>query len=132
MKPCFADAFYYLALLNENDAAHESALAVSARSLRLVTTWWVLTEVADAMSAPHRRHLFLALLETILADQFTEIEPISRWTLDAGLALYRERPDKDWSLTDCISFAVMRERGLDDALTGDRHFAQAGFNPLLQ
>ena len=49
-----------------------------------------------------------------------------------GVALYAERPDKDWSLTDCISFVVMRKMDITEALTGDRHFEQAGFTALLK
>jgi predicted nucleic acid-binding protein len=51
--------------------------------------------------------------------------------LNRGLDLYHSRPDKDWGLTDCISFVVMREQNLIDALTADRHFVQAGFRALL-
>ena len=51
---------------------------------------------------------------------------------DAGVELYVRRPDKAWSLTDCISFVVMREHGMNEALTGDRHFEQAGFIALLK
>ncbi len=51
---------------------------------------------------------------------------------DAGIELYRTRSDKDWSLTDCISFVVMEQRGIVDALTGDHHFEQAGFRALLK
>src|SRR5688500_16685843 len=51
--------------------------------------------------------------------------------LQRGLELYATRPDKDWSLTDCISFVVMRDEGISDAATGDHHFAQAGFNALF-
>jgi hypothetical protein len=51
---------------------------------------------------------------------------------DARVALYGERMDKDWPLTDCISFVVMQREGITDALTGDRHFEQAGFVPLLK
>jgi predicted nucleic acid-binding protein len=61
-----------------------------------------------------------------------EIEPASRALFDAGWKLYCERPDKDWSLTDCISFVVMHDRGIVDALTGDHHFEQAGFCALLR
>jgi hypothetical protein len=60
----------------------------------------------------------------------TIIGPDQYW-FDAGMELYADRPDKDWSLTDCISFVVMQERGITDALTGDRHFEQAGFRALL-
>ena len=48
-----------------------------------------------------------------------------------GMELYASRPDKSWSLTDCISFCVMRELGITDVLTTDRHFSQAGFHVLL-
>jgi predicted nucleic acid-binding protein len=51
---------------------------------------------------------------------------------DAGIELYRLRPDKDWSLTDCISFVVMAKRGISAALPADRHFEQAGFTALLK
>ncbi len=58
--------------------------------------------------------------------------PASPQLLDAGLALHAARPDKEWSLTDCVSFHLMRERGLTQTLAHDHHFAQAGFDPLLQ
>jgi len=48
-----------------------------------------------------------------------------------GLALFGSRLDKDWSLTDCISFEVMSSYGITEALTGDHHFTQAGFRALL-
>lgn len=50
----------------------------------------------------------------------------------AGFDLFAARPDKAWSLTDCISFGVMRERGLSDALTADHHFEQAGFRAVFK
>ena len=60
------------------------------------------------------------------------IIPASRELLDEGLNLYEDRPDKEWSLTDCISFVVMQREGLTEALTGDKHFEQAGFVSLLK
>lgn len=57
--------------------------------------------------------------------------PASRALLEEGISLYAARPDKDWSVTDCISFVVMRDEGMTHALTGDRHFEQAGFKALL-
>ena len=50
---------------------------------------------------------------------------------EGGWELYRNRPDKAWSLTDCISFLVMQQGGLTDALTADEHFRQAGFRAVL-
>ena len=58
--------------------------------------------------------------------------PASRRLFTRGLALYKERTDKEWSLTDCISFVIMRDLKLSAALTADRHFEQAGFMALLK
>jgi hypothetical protein len=129
----FADTFYFLALLNEADDAHEWALEYTANlGDQLVTTDWVLVEVADALAAPAQRPAFLMLWEEIRDHPAIEIIPASRPQLLRGLELYSRRPDKSWSLTDCLSFVVMADRGLTDALTGDHHFEQAGFRALLR
>jgi hypothetical protein len=129
----FADTFYYLAVINADDAAHDRAIRASDRmSGQMVTTAWVLTEVADALAAPERRADFLALWETLRRDPEVTMVPASEDLFEAGVDLYARRPDKDWSLTDCISFVVMRDRGITEALTGDHHFEQAGFVALLK
>jgi uncharacterized protein len=132
MNAVFADTFYYLALANEHDTAHAKAVGLShSLPIRLITTAWVLTEVADAMASPGQRLIFLNMLEGLQQDSgVTIIPPTEEW-FDRGINLYARRPDKAWSLTDCISFVVMRQYGLSDALTGDRHFEQAGFRALL-
>jgi predicted nucleic acid-binding protein len=61
-----------------------------------------------------------------------EIVPASRELLDRALDFYHQHADKKWTLTDCVSFVIMRERGVTDALTGDKHFEQAGFVALLK
>ena len=63
--------------------------------------------------------------------QVTIVSP-SASLFDRGVELFAKRPDKCWSLTDCISFVVMEEQGIMHALTGDRHFEQAGFVALLK
>ena len=133
MTSRFADAFYFLALLNPGDAAHAAALRM-AREGRgpIVTTAWVLTEVADAMAAPANRPLFLRLIEGFRILDTVEVVPADPELFDRGLDLYTRRPDKAWSLTDCISFVVMSDRDLTEALTGDHHFEQAGFRALLR
>jgi predicted nucleic acid-binding protein len=132
MNEVFADSFYFLALLNQHDPHH--ALAVeAARSLkaRLVTTHWVIVEVADALSAPRVRDRVVDFIDKVSRDPNTVvITDLAPW-FQAGLELYANRADKSWSLTDCISFAVMRSRGVGEALTGDHHFEQAGFKALL-
>jgi predicted nucleic acid-binding protein len=133
MTTRFADSFYFLALLNLGDAAHSAAvrLATAGRG-RIVTTAWILTEVADAMASPANRPLFLRMIEGFRTLGTVEVVPPDPELFDRGLDLYARRPDKSWSLTDCISFVVMTERGLNEALTGDHHFEQAGFVSLLR
>jgi uncharacterized protein len=133
MKETFADTFYFVALLNPADAAYERARAATRnQQTRLVTTAWVLTELANTLSPHPIRAQFLATLQALQFDATAMIlGPEPRW-FAAGLELYAARPDKDWSLTDCISFAVMQERGITEALTGDHHFEQAGFKALLK
>lgn len=132
MTRTFADSFHYLALANPRDSYHLAAIRTTAnRSGMMVTTHWVLTEVADALASPHLRPRFLDLLSMLKADRLVEIAPATADLFERGIELYRHRPDKDWPLTDCLSFVVMQERGITEALTSDAHFVQAGFVALL-
>lgn len=133
MIAVFADTFYFLALWNAKDPAHVSAVAAS-QSLQgeLLTTAWVLTELGDAMSAPANRQEFVATLEDLRSNPQVRIIQPDAALFDDGIKLFASRPDKSWSLTDCISFVVMTKEGIADALTGDHHFEQAGFVALLK
>lgn len=132
MDAIFADTFFFLALLNERDNAHEKALNFETTTRPLVTTAWVLTEVGDALASPANRPVFLKLLETLNSSPDARIIGPTQELFDCGVELFRLRPDKDWSLTDCISFEAMRAEKIADALTGDHHFEQAGFRVLLR
>ncbi len=133
MKTVFADTSYYIALLNPQDEYAEAACGYTrAFGGHQVSTAWVLTEVANSLSDVRNRQLAVDLIADLRADRRVEILPPSPELFEQGLVLYAQRPDKDWSLTDCISFVVMQERGLTEALTGDRHFEQAGFVALLK
>jgi len=133
MSACFADTFFFIALLFENDEAHARAQSVAAEvSGRLYTSAWVLTEVADALALPGRRERFLPFLRFLRASPLVTIVPLDQALFDRGAALYDQRRDKAWSLTDCISFVIMQDHDLHDALTGDNHFEQAGFHSLLK
>jgi uncharacterized protein len=128
----FADTFYYVALLSVTDSAHARALKIGHElKSRVITTEYVLLEVGDAFAAVAERPKFLRLMQTLEADESVEIVPSSSELLAKSIELFGNRMDKDWPLTDCSSFVVMQERGILDALTGDAHFRQAGFNPLL-
>ena len=132
MKPVFADTFSFLALLGSRDSSHERAFEFSKQFPgKILTTAWVLTELADAFSGPDKRGRVFALIDNLRADPNVTVVPASEEHFSLGLELYGSRTDKAWSLTDCVSFVVMQEYGLTEALTGDRHFEQAGFKALL-
>lgn len=133
MRAVFVDTFYFIALLNPSDAHHATAVEASGSiAARLVTTQWVLIEVADALSAPAYRSSVAEFLGDLAEDKGITIVAHEPHWYDRGLQLYARRPDKSWSLTDCMSFVVMTELGLGEALTGDHHFEQAGFRALLR
>jgi predicted nucleic acid-binding protein len=90
-----------------------------------------MTEVGDALAAPGQRDLFLGLLAELQSDPNITIIPATHDLFERGVDLYARRPDKEWTLTDCISFVVMQEHGVTESLTGDHHFQQAGFRALL-
>jgi predicted nucleic acid-binding protein len=133
MTTVFADTVFYLALLNPRDQyALASEEFSSVFDGRFVTTSEVLTEVANAFSATPQRTLVSDLWKSIDNDPETELIFADRTLWLQSLELYSERPEKGWSLTDCMSFLVMQDRGISEALTADHHFEQAGFTILLK
>jgi uncharacterized protein len=129
----FADTFALIAWLNPHDEAHALVTAyLDDFSGRLVTTEWVLMELADALSTPTARSTVVEFLQAVRADPLFDVIGYEARFYQAGFNLFAARPDKAWSLTDCISFAVMTERGLSDALTQDHHFEQAGFRVVFK
>ena len=132
MKTVFADSVYFFAVLNAHDRLHEQAVRYAAEGTDpILTTAWVLTEVADGLCHCSARDAVVRLWQTLEAASDVEIVPPSPELFHRGFERYRLRPDKDWSLTDCISFVVMEQRGITEALTSDHHFQQAGFVTLL-
>jgi predicted nucleic acid-binding protein len=129
MKRVFGDAWFFLALLNPNDSAHARTRDFAVgHSLHIVTTRWILAEVADGLArGPRLRSLAANFLTRCGSHPSLQVLPVNEEQFLAGLSLYHSRLDKEWSLTDCISFVVMEREGLREALTGDRHFEQAGF-----
>lgn len=129
----FADTGYWIALANTRDALHPRARDWSQRlRARLVTTNAVLIEVADAFAGERLRAVAGALIEDVLDDPEITVVPLDRPLLLRAFSLYRARGDKDWGHTDCVSFVVMGERGIVEALAYDQHFVQAGFRALLR
>jgi predicted nucleic acid-binding protein len=133
MAALFADTFYFIALLDASDAGHQRAVAWARQpGVSFLTTEYVLLELAAAFHAPGQREEFVIFQDTVRTDHKFRVLPSSPRLYAAGLNLFRRRHDKYWQLTDCISFAAMKEQRLRDALTGDQHFEQAGFNALLK
>ena len=129
----FADTFALIGWLNPRDDAHAAVAAyLSGFTGQLVTTEWVLMELADALSAPQARVTAAAFLLAVRADPQFDVIGYDSNVYQAGFDLFVARPDKAWSLTDCISFGVMSERGLTEALTADHHFEQAGFRAVFK
>jgi len=135
MKKVFADAQYFVALINDKDQSHPAALAISQtlQGVTLVTTEEALNEVLAFFAERGRylRQLATAYVDDILSDPDMVIRPQSHQSFLDGYALYKARPDKGYSLTDCISMEAMRQEGISDILTHDNHFTQEGFTTLL-
>lgn len=135
MKFVFADTFYWIALSNPRDDAHRQVLEFSRqRDIGLiVTTDEVLTEYLAYCASDSRLRLeAAAIVDDLFNSPQVRVIPQTRASFLAGLELYRARPDKEYSLTDCISMYAMRRKGLTDALTNDRHFQQEGFHALFR
>jgi hypothetical protein len=97
----------------------------------VITTTWVLLELGNALRRVRDRAVFSRFMEDLAADADMTVLSADQLVFDRAVALFNERPDKEWSLTDCTSFVVMQEYGLTEALTSDHHFQQAGFTALL-
>lgn len=132
----FADTGFWIARLSPLDQLHAKAREVSFTlgTTPILTTELVLAETLNAFSAggPFVRNVAGRLVETLRADSQVEIVVQTPALFAEALALYRERTDKAWSLTDCMSFSIMTKRGIKSALAHDRHFEQAGFKALLR
>ena len=132
----FLDTAYAVAVLIEQDQHHAKArkLAVQIKEEkpRLVTTRSVLIEIGNFLAKTRRLAEGIAFLEQIERDPAAEIIAVDDKLYHEAFKLFKERQDKEWGLTDCISFVVMQKEGMTEALTSDRHFEQAGFNALLR
>ena len=133
MRKVFADAQYWVALINDQDQSHAAAQAVSQtlQGATLDTTEEALTEVLAFFceAGPYLRQL--ATVRRMHADPMMLIVPQSHQSFLDGLTLYEARPDKGYSLTDCISMTVMQQHGVSEVLTHDGHFKQEGLTILL-
>ena len=140
MKKIFVDTAAWIALFNRRDALHHQTRQLMDRfrqqNIILVSTEFLLLEVAEAFSNPEIRGLTVEYINRLRRWKNLQIIPVSQTLLAEGWELYSKRSDKDWGLTDCISFVVMRQENITqenitEAFTSDHHFQQAGFVKLL-
>jgi uncharacterized protein len=131
----FIDTSGWVAVLNSDDGLHELAcrqLADMGRDRRsLLTTDWVLAETGNCLARSTNRRSFAVAVRTFSESSHCQLVRVDAALFDRALNMYANVEDKSWGLVDCASFVVMRDRGLLDAFTSDRHFAQAGFRSLL-
>ncbi len=136
MSRVFLDTSGLIAVINTDDHWHARAEIVwhqlVASANLLLTSSLVLIELADGLSRVHHRGLAIRLVESLQASQRVEIVRVDERLEQLGWQLFRDRADKEWGMTDCVSLAIMGDRQIYDAFTADHHFEQAGFNVLLK
>lgn len=136
MNEFFLDTSFAFALSSQKDELHNRATALANRirdqGNPIITTQAVLLEIGNSLAKAKYRHSCVSLIENLRSDTSTIVVSISNEPFDDAFNLFRDRSDKEWGLVDCVSFVVMRERGINDALTADEHFVQAGFRALLR
>jgi uncharacterized protein len=136
MRIVFADTGYWVALLNSHDDLHHKAVNLSkaVQPAHIVTSEMVLTEVLNDFSArgDYFRKIATELIHRLIEDPNTTVLPQTTMQFQTALKLYEARLDKDWSQTDCLSFKLMEEQNISEALAYDKHFAQAGFVALIR
>lgn len=135
MKKVFVDTSGWLAIVSSSDSLHTTAVEIYLNLLAsghtFVTHDGVSLELGNALCGTKSRSLAVKLRENISSSERIELVPLNSTLIDAGWKLYSERPDKNWGIIDCLSFVLMEELDITDALTADRHFEQAGFTKLL-
>ena len=131
----FLDTSFLVALENRDDPFHGRAKQLDrqlmSEACTLLLHWGILLEIGDGYARIGRRNKGLQLLEKLSREEGYHVYPLTESLLEQASDLYRARPDKDWGLTDCVSFILMRQEGISEALTADVHFRQASFTPLL-
>ncbi len=129
------DTSFLIALENRSDPHYQRAKELDRELFDedaiLVLHWGILLEIGDGYARIGRRGKAEDLFDRLRSEDRYQVESLTESLLDDGMDLYLSRSDKEWGLTDCLSFALMRAEGISEALTADVHFRQAGFTALL-
>ncbi|NJM76862.1 MAG: type II toxin-antitoxin system VapC family toxin [Acaryochloridaceae cyanobacterium RU_4_10] len=136
MTEFFVDTSFAIALASVTDQNHLRAVnlanQIETNRIHLVTTQAILLEIGNSLSKQRYRAAAIQLLESLETDPSVEVVLLTNSLYRLAFNLFKQRKDKEWGLVDCISFIVMQNRGIADALTADTHFQQAGFRALLR
>ena len=132
-KRTFIDTLFVVALVNQRDQYHERAveLAEQLDGEQFVTTDGVLLEIGNALARNYKSEAIHIIQHFLTSDDVQRVR-LDPTLFDKGFALFKSHKDKEWGLVDCVSFVVMREAGITEALTFDQHFVQAGFHALMK
>lgn len=127
------DTLFIIALVNRRDQYHKQAIALADKleHYPLLITDAVLLEIGNALARNYKQEAVM-IIEQFLSAKEVEIVNLSPQLFSKAFTLYQIHQDKAWGLVDCVSFVVMNERGIDQALTFDQHFVQAGFTALMR
>ncbi len=131
MSRIFVDSGFVIALINQRDQYHQRALELADKfeGYPLLITDAVLLEIGNALVRKYKQEA-IEFIEQFLAADEVEIISLDPQLFQQALGLYKNYQDKEWGLVDCVSFVVMWQAGINQVLTFDRHFVQAGFQVL--
>ncbi|NUO81464.1 type II toxin-antitoxin system VapC family toxin [candidate division KSB1 bacterium] len=129
----FVDTLFVVAQINQCDQYHEvaSALADQFEGYPLLVTDVVLLEIGNALARGFRKEA-VEVIENFLTAEEVKVARLTPALFELAFAEYKTFQDKEWGLIDCVSFVVMRQEGVSQALTFDHHFEQAGFQALMR
>ncbi len=129
----FVDTLFFVAIANQRDQCHERAkeLAKSCIGNRFVVTEAILLEIGNALARNFKEYA-IHTIDQFLEAKDSELVRLTPELFEEGYSLYKGHRDKEWGLVDCISFVVMRKSRIEEALTFDQHFVQAGFRALMR
>ncbi len=135
MKPVFLDTSGLVALTDLDDFWHRQAVdtwqKIIGSNRSMVTTSLVLVEIADGLAKVRFRQIAVRLVDALNQSNNIEVVHVTQDLESIGWQLFRDRPDKDWGMTDCVSMSLMKRLEILDVFGLDRHFEQAGFQLLL-
>lgn len=134
MKSTFIDSAFVIALESKDDQNHLAAIEYWQELVQspssLITTSFVLDEIATYFNSRNRHKKAVEIVESFLNSKAVELVHVDETLFQTGWKYFVKHADKRYSLTDCISFVIMKERHIEQALTFDKHFKQAGFKKL--